>query len=91
MDTSSRALCSSSITNVQLFFGNSCRTHVRSGGAAGIERVFGLVVPAGPADWELDMEMILKVALVGYVMYAVLGAPLVATQRRDQVGRRVVR
>ena len=38
-----------------------------------------------------DMEMVLKVALVGYVMYAVLGAPLVATQRRAPVARRGVR
>ncbi|MCW2926918.1 MAG: hypothetical protein JWM86_886 [Thermoleophilia bacterium] len=27
------------------------------------------------------MELLLKVILVGYVMYAVLGAPMVATHR----------
>ncbi|MCW2959710.1 MAG: hypothetical protein JWM90_97 [Thermoleophilia bacterium] len=37
------------------------------------------------------MELVLKVVLVGYVMYSVLGAPLVAA-RRDQVsGRRIAR
>lgn len=35
----------------------------------------------GPCPGGSEMELVLKVVLVGYVLYAVLGAPMVATQR----------
>ena len=41
-------------------------------------------------DGSCAMEMTIKVLLVGYLVYMVLGAPLLATGRGDS-GRRMVR
>ncbi|MCW2956103.1 MAG: hypothetical protein JWO69_972 [Thermoleophilia bacterium] len=37
------------------------------------------------------MELALKMILIGYVMYSILGAPLVAARRDQDSGRRIVR
>lgn len=37
------------------------------------------------------MITVVQVALVGYVFYSVLGAPILAAFRGDDAGRRVVR
>jgi hypothetical protein len=48
------------------------RTHVRC--RCGAQRESG----------ELGMELVIKVVLVGYVLYAVLGAPMVSTARQPR-------
>lgn len=56
------------------------RTYVRPHLFLGIERMFGHVgVAANPQ--EVFMELFIKVLLIGYVFYAVLGAPIFTQQR----------
>ena len=58
------------------------RTHVRYQPTPGIERVFGWQ-GRRVAPEEDEMELMIKVMLVGYVLYAVLGAPMLSPARDE--------
>jgi hypothetical protein len=80
------------IVNKQFQYSPLDRTYVRYRPLPGIERMFGWWCPVGAVEgsWNV-MELALKMILIGYVMYSILGAPLVAARRDQDSGRRIVR
>jgi hypothetical protein len=54
--------------------------HVFDIGGAGVSNMCSVMRSGGARETEgaIEMELMLKVVLVGYVLYAVLGAPMLA-------------